>query len=107
MNIYSNILFASIILSTFILIITYRIFDEYDIDTRDYIKFSLNILISITLSLMYFKCRIQKDTGFKVGNATTELFDEVSTMKSLGGMPNIISAGNDLPFELDLIPNIQ
>ena len=106
MEILLNILVASVILSLLLLIIIYHLLDDYDIETKEYVRLFLYILLTISLCVANYKKFIEKQYAYKPVTAAAEVFDEIQDSQQLNGIMSLngISGGMD-ELIIDNIPN--
>lgn len=105
MEILSNIILASVILSVMILIIIYYLFNEYEIETKEYTRLFLYMLSIISIFMTYFKKELIKKHGYKPINAAAEVFNEIKDSQHLNGiMPLQSIMGGEEELIIDNIP---
>jgi len=105
MELLSNIITASVILSILIVIIIYYIFNEYSIELDIYIKLFIYITASVGIFISYYKKFIIEKYGYKTITAAAEVFNEITDSQELNGvMPLYSTINNEDELIIDNIP---
>lgn len=86
MDLLSNILFASVILSLLSLIIIHYILIECDIDSKQYVRIFIYLFITSSIFMYYHKISLIKKHGYSPVNAAAEVFNEISDSQQLNGI---------------------
>lgn len=104
MKLLSNILLASVALSVLILIVVCYLFNNYDIEFKEYVRLFLYVVPTITLFMAYHKRLLGHN--YEPMSAAAEVFNEITDSQQLNGiMPlHSILGGKDDELIIDNIP---
>lgn len=108
MQVVSNVLFTSILLSILIMIVINYVLSEYSIESKDQLKTFIYVFITSISTLLFYKMYVvEKCVGEAIGgsNPIDDVFTEIEDSKLYNRFSNIeINGGDELI--IDNIPNI-
>lgn len=106
MEILSNLLLASVVLSVSILITIYYLLNAYDIEIKEYTRLFIYIFSTVALFMSYYKKHVIKKHGYEPITAAAEIFNEITDSQHLNGIMPLQSmlGGNEEDLIIDNIP---
>lgn len=95
MEILSNIVLSSVILSLIILFIAQYIFGTNEIETKDYVRFFIYSCLASGIFMTYHKKALIGKHGYQPVRAAAEVFSEISDSQQINGIMPINSMINN------------
>lgn len=105
MEFLSNVLLASVVLSILVLITIYYLFNDYEVEAKEYTRLFLYIFTVVSVFMTYHKKILIKKHGFEPITAAAEVFNEITDSQHLNGiMPLNSMIGGEEELIIDNIP---